>query len=462
MKNKIALGLALTFIFSAATSVAAFKKESFVSYNVPIQSGMETEVVNAVDLIVKEATFSAVPVTFYLDYETVKTASMAAYFKKVLSDYPYHKLGLWTKIDKTLLVETTPYEGDKSISYDSMKNLSAYAPSDRYKLIDQMASQYLLAFGNYPQTIIDDYVDSASAAYWSSSYGVIGSLGTFGELGLKMSVTDGKNNNWFNRYFPYLMSKRNGLVPGRTREMSLRFVVSPGSTLDLNPNLVNDLPDITNKQLSELTYLALVSPVSKNSQQEMKLWAKIYRDFADKYSLRWMSQEFFSDLYLARYPYYTPAFSRNITIKDKKYWMVFNKDYFSAINLSDQTLTNLSLFEDEVPEAYWFEYNKQPELVLNTTNIAQDQKIGIGINYKQDTEYWRTWVTDGSSKVDFMPEKVVFVPAIDLDADKNNIKVKNTGDMTTVSVVSKRGFVYWPFVALGSALILLYVLQRRR
>lgn len=462
MKKSIILLSILSLFLSSFSQIHAFKKESYMTLSVPVEAGKESVTLKGVDLMVKEATFSANSITFYLDYDTVRTASMAAYFKKIMKDYPYHRIGLWTKVSTLLLQDTTPYQGEKNLSVQSKTNLTGYFPEDRSKLIDQMSTTYLNAFGTYPTTILDDYIDSTSAKYWSEKYGVIGGMNMFGELGLKMTVSDNGDSMMFNRYFPYLISSKNGLAPGRARENTQRFVISPGFSVAMNPNIDMDIASITDKRLSEMTYLGIVVPVGIDSHLAVKKWLKLYVDLLDKHSLRWSNQDVFSDLYLARYPYYTPAFSRELNVGNKKYWIVLTKDYFASIDLSDGKLATLNVYDDATPENYWFEYNKQDDLGLDLKNLANGQAMAITSDYEQGMEYSRTWIKNKNTKIDFQPDKIVFEPKITGLESTSNTKISEKNNSTVLTITTPRNNIMWPFLALGIAIVSIYVIQRRR
>lgn len=384
-------------------SVQAFKKEGFVTFNIAVSKPDIDKKLSEIDLVLNEATKSSTPVTFFVDYDQIKVATVASYFADVIKSYPYHRVGLRVAVSRELLEDTAGFTSERRMKGPASVSLASYSLSDRTALLEQMMKTYFAAFGSYPSVVLEDYVDSRTLVTMSEKYGVVGAMFAKGDLSDFIDFEPEDSKIISSNQAPYYPRRTNSLEPATNEKEKVDIVVLPFDVFTGSESDFLKAENLMDKSFNEFGIYNPSMTTGFGSRivvfKEYLNWIKSNKE---KYTLRPITANEFSLWYLSRYPYFTATF----TWKDGDDWNFFSKDYWISINRDRGIINSLLWWRNGVSERWWMEQNQDDRLPLTAPIAVKNQDINSVDFKKMVVEYQRVRYGDENSYIDLLPYEI--------------------------------------------------------
>lgn len=131
------------------------------------------------------------------------------------------EFGLWMEIDRNLAAKShVIYRGQGPWYFSDGLLLISYDSLERKKLIDTAFAKFRETFGYYPKTVGAWWIGQDSLNYMKEKYGILGTLRAADQYNLDVYSIWG--TPWS---IPYIVSKTNEGIPGKSWEDSSQIVV---------------------------------------------------------------------------------------------------------------------------------------------------------------------------------------------------------------------------------------------
>ncbi|MBI3954606.1 hypothetical protein HY333_01035 [Candidatus Collierbacteria bacterium] len=219
----------LAFSLKPAT-IFAYSRQSIVNLVVPVRgregwTDLKQSPLSLPLFVHKEATPSAIPITWLLRYDALKEASVSAVFQGLTATDSSQLLGAYLEITPSLVEKAQVINGVNS-------HLVSFSVADRKRLIDTYMETFRQRFSVYPTVAAADYLDANSLSYLSTKYPVrtvmmkTNSYQSSGER-----IWGGPLNS------PFIPQRTNSLQPSASKNTRLNLAVVPWQTL--NPSSVD-------------------------------------------------------------------------------------------------------------------------------------------------------------------------------------------------------------------------------
>lgn len=434
MIKKISITLlSLSLALGMSSTINAFKKEGFVTFNIAVSQTDVDQKMKEIELVVEQATTSAIPITFFLDYDQIKTATVASYFKKITTDNPYHRLGMKVSVGRTLLEDTAGFTGERRMKGPASVSLASYSLADRLVLIEQMMKTFFTNFGSYPSVILEDYIDSRSLTTFSEKYGVVGAMFAKGGLSDYINFEPEDSSLLAKNKAPYYPRKINSTEAAVNENEKLDMVISPFDAYTGSQNDALVAENLMDKKFNEF---GIYNPSLPNTYGSRINVFESYRTWLvknkEKYTLRPIAISDFSLWYMSRYPYFTATF----TWKDGELWNFFSKDYWITLDKNKKTIQSLLWWRSGVSERWWMEQNQDERLPISAPFVMKNQVLEQVDFEKVTIEYQRIKFGDQANYLDLLPFEIK--SSAQLGSEKLPfVEVKNKGNGWVVFAVEK-------------------------
>ncbi len=353
--KRLSLLLSIFLLLISTRSLYAFKRETYINFIVPVHEQSiplaKTLSASYANSLYKQATLSATPITWLLDYSTLDSATTSSFFKKLATDET-QELGALLDISKALQDTTHIYPQYSETS----SLLNSYEPSERIKLLDAYMDKFFNTFGFYPRSVAASYLDSFSLDYLQTRYSVV------------TAILDPNENTLF---FPYFPAKNNALVPAQSRDqkISISLVHQSKNILDFPVYL----KDLSTSPLNEFSQLALeITPQNFASYQKT---VSLYQGDLNLHPLKLSD---FGTWFNQRYPATNPAY----TFITKETAIYFNPFYEVKFKKNNDTtsLTSLTIFNNIEAEDYRQKKNFLLTLNLSSYPLISNSALDFNFN----------------------------------------------------------------------------------
>jgi hypothetical protein len=440
------LGLGFALLSLLATSEAvAFRPETFWTLAVPVYEFSDpvtqTSTLTNVELIYSLSTPSATPVTWLVGYDSLRSATSSAYFKRLLAKNDSQEVGLRLEVDPTWLKAALTQENRTGFELPSNFLLVGYEQTAREKLIDTAMAEYFSVFGRYPKTVAAAYLDAFSLELAASRYSVQTAV-----------ITPNNRVQYINAYQPeerasphqpvYFPSKTNSLVPSNSQDNRINLALTflnpaiPGQTnLPLTNMSPEDLAEYltywSQKELNEFTQLSLGSDNRLSPAVTRTVYRTLFEQIGlqkDRLTLTPVSLETFGDWYLARFPHNSPAFY--FATQNNSSIAYFNPFYRLRLEAdgSQSQLAEVVWYQAE-SEPYWFQPFSGSELKLPIYNQAVGQTLELDLTQVEPLfEYWTTTLQTDTGMLRLEPKSIVSSWPLDW-VDPEFVEFEQKGDL---------------------------------
>ncbi len=407
---------ATLFLFSLASSVNAFKAETFISHVFLIDEvGKQT--ISNIETVYDESTPSAVFQDWILTTSALKNATLSAYIKGVLVADKNQKIGFFLELPEGVFLDKLPIE-------------------ERKREVDKQMEAFFAIFGEYPKVVSAKTIDSKSLSFLVEKYSVLSFVYLPGQHPQVPSTAGGY---LFSPFFP---SAKNHYQPSRDPGDRINLVVS--EPLALDPEKPEDtLIFFSQKKLNEFTQLSSykkIDPVKPLPKNETKnLYAKL-KSVSDKYSLHQKSLSEFSDWYLARYPQSTPAFFYEKNANQGKEFVYQNPWYRFVFSQRGSSVyqDSLYVYQSDYYEPSYETANPAQAGIYHLNKVSfQDELLvtlkesNLFTNYLKQFDYWQMTLQNQSEKIILGPQSIAFHNLAPVSLSDKNIKIKDDNKIVT-------------------------------
>ncbi len=421
MKSIFAIFIS-TIAFSLSIPVAsAFEKSTFVNYVFPIHEIVQEKnnlniTLDLPKAIYSQATASATPITWLLDYQVLSSTDSKKYFKDLTKDQT-QEIGALLEISRALASQV----GLRSRHSEVEGNLNSYYPLERKKLIDAYMEKFFEGFGFYPKVVGANYLDSFSLEYLSDKYSVNTAV---------YNIPSPQSNNIVQgvfKNFPYFPSRTNSLAPSQSTKSRLPVVLvafNPGNAFGdsfiSDPNIfekyLHDLSSQEFNQFSQVT-VGTSNQIPDNSfLANFKVYQQVTQKESDINVIQNRLSEF-GEWFAQRYSQNNPAFFIKSTMNNKTSAIYFNPFYQIKVDQTDgqSVLSHLTIFNNIEAEDYRQNQNFRQTMELSTYPLVN--------NLNQ----------------------------VKLDLDLQNAQVSSQSDLWKVNLTTDEGFVALGVHEIGSS-----------
>lgn len=389
MKKIVAFIITL-FAFSVST-VQAFKRETYINYVIPVrelsqETALSPSTLDLPDALYKQATLSATPITWLLDFSAISSSTTSSYFKEVLLD-PTQEIGALLEIDAALQ-NAANY---KSAFSETSSLLNSYEIVERIKLIDIFMETFFNTFGFYPKVVGAPYLDSFSLEYLQTKYSVVATTRI-----TSISNPNPEINGPFH-YFPYFPAKNNALVPAQEKRNKISITSTYWNPSDLDGKSLISSPkgffdyikNIHESPLSEFSQVTLGigndSPASE-FVPSFKEHQNFISSRSGEFNLRAIKFSQFGTWFLQRYPVTSPAYFLRSVAQDKSRAVYSNPFYQVRLtNEGNSRLDHLTIFNNIEAEDHRQKKNFSSNLSLTSHPLITAQNpIEINFDFTKD------------------------------------------------------------------------------
>ncbi len=423
MRRLLAIVFAAILLFTSTKSVYAFPKEIFVSFAFPIHELADNKTLTLPREIIRSASASATPLTWYLSYDSLDSLTTIPYFQTV-SQLPNQEVSVLLDVTPKLLSDTQILSG----SVPTM--LNSYLPTDRKKLIDQIFTKYYSQFGVFPRSVYAPYIDSYSLQYLHEHYSITAAI-----INEQPGVFP---------YISYYPSTQNTLVPGQDADHRIKLVLGTFNTPDLFGNQITsnnidqtfqDLSPIRTSESSRIILGTDNSTPVDSYLPEFKSLIKMITERTQQPSVHRITISDFGNWFAANYPLTSPAFDYTASSGDTKVLYYHNPFYQLKLEQKQEKakITSLTIFHQSQTEEFRQQRNLSTYFRPSIFPVITSEKtVALTVNIISDitSQDWRLSLSTGDSKLNFLPTGVTTKnlkldlpsdPSITYSADRQTI-----------------------------------------